>query len=126
MSDSVEIRLELPIPPTINHYYGYVNGDVRRKFITPEGKAFRHHVSLEVMIAGARDKFGKARLAVDIVLNMRSKAGDIDNRVKPLFDALEAANVFDNDRQIDVFHVKRGKIIKDGRAVVRIESITEL
>lgn len=115
-----EITLELPVPPTINHYYGYRKGRVTAKFITAEGKTFRHHVALEVMIAGARGRFGTARLGLDIVLNLKSRAGDIDNRIKPLFDALEHATLYDNDRQIDEFHVTRGRIIKEGRCVVRI------
>ena len=119
----MELTLELPLPPTINHYYGYRNGSVRSKFITEKGKTFRHHVALEVMIARAKNKFKDARLAVDVALNLQSRAGDIDNRIKPLFDALERATVFDNDRQIDEFHVKRGRPIKEGRCVVRITAL---
>ena len=116
----MEIELTLPLPPTINHYYGYRNGSVRSKYITGEGKTFRHHVALEVMIANARDKFKDARLALDVVLNLKTRAGDIDNRIKALFDALEHADVFDNDRQIDEFHVRRGRTMKQGRCLVRI------
>ncbi len=120
-----EITLELPVPPTINHYYGYRNGLVTGKYITPEGKAFRHHVALEVMIAKARDKFGTRRVGIAVLVNLNSRAGDIDNRIKPLFDALERAAVFDNDRQIDEFHVKRGKVIKGGRCVVCIWTLED-
>ncbi len=115
-----EITLELPLPPTINHYYGYRKGSVRNKYITEPGKAFRRQVALEAMVAKAVGRFKDARLALDVVLNLPSRAGDIDNRIKALFDALERAAVFDNDRQIDEFHVKRGKVIKGGRCVVRI------
>ena len=118
-----EITLDLPLPPTINHYYGYRNGSVRNKFITRPGKIFRHHVALEVLVTKAGGVFKGARLALDIVLNFPTRAGDVDNRIKALFDALEHANVFDNDVQIDEFHVKRGKVIKGGRCVVRIWSV---
>ena len=122
-AEATELRLELPLPPTINHYYGYRNGKVRQIYITKDGKAFRHHVALEVMIKGARGRFERNRLALDIELNFQRRGADLDNRIKPLFDALERATLFENDRQIDEFHVKRGENIKGGRCVVRIWSV---
>lgn len=48
---------------------------------------------------------------------------DIDNRIKPLFDALAGAGVFDNDSQIYKFDVERGPVVKGGRVVVTVREI---
>ena len=48
---------------------------------------------------------------------------DIDNRIKPLFDALAGAGVFENDSQIYKFDVERGQVVKGGRVVVTIREI---
>ena len=111
------ITLELPVPPTINHYYGR-NGV--RTFLTKSCKVFRHMVATAVNDAGHRGYFGEQRLAMDITLHLPSRRGDIDNRIKPLLDALEHANLFDNDRQVDSLKIHRGECEKPGKCVVRV------
>ena len=111
------ITLELPIPPSVNHYYG------RRgvqNYLAKSGKVFRHMVATAVNEAGYRGYFGDKRLVIDAVLHLPSRAGDIDNRLKPLLDALEKAELFDNDRQVDSLKVKRGEREKPGKCVVRV------
>jgi crossover junction endodeoxyribonuclease RusA len=48
------------------------------------------------------------------------KGFDIDNRLKPLGDALQLAGVFADDGLIDKITVERGEIIKGGKCIVTL------
>lgn len=50
---------------------------------------------------------------------------DIDNYLKSLNDALCQAGLFDDDSQIDQILVKRGEIIRLGKTLVKIKSLTD-
>ena len=45
---------------------------------------------------------------------------DIDNRIKPLLDALQFAGVYPDDEAIDHLTIKRGEIIKGGQVTVQL------
>jgi Holliday junction resolvase RusA-like endonuclease len=90
------MRARLPYPPTINHYYG-VDPRTHHKYLTHQARSFRKEVW--ALLVG-KEKFGKAKLTMRIDWHQNSKADDIDNRVKPLLDALEHAGTFNNDKQI--------------------------
>ena len=49
---------------------------------------------------------------------------DLDNRVKPLQDALAAAGAFANDEQIDDLHVRRGPVSREGAVLRRVDRDT--
>lgn len=71
-----------------------------------------------------RDKvgsFGNARLSVNIYIHPRSRRiFDLDNCLKAILDALMAANVYDDDSQIDMLSITRSDPRKGGAAVVSI------
>lgn len=114
----VTLKLELPAPPTINHYYGRSRNS-RAFYLTKGAKIYRHEVAVLVNNAGVRGRFGRGRIAVRVDLHL-SHGGDLDNRLKPLLDALEYAEVFTNDRQIDDLRVVRGHPVVGGRCTVQI------
>lgn len=114
------IRLTLPLPPTINHYYG-----VRPrggKYIKPAGVAFRDAVAGIVADAGHKTLEGRVSLFAAIYPADRRRQ-DIDNRAKSLQDALTHAGVWLDDEQIDDLHLVRKEVIKGGMVKV---VITEL
>lgn len=113
------IELTLPVPPSDNRYYGKPKRSPVHKYLTRSAKVFRHEVAVIVNENGYRGRFGRARVAVKIILHLPS-GGDIQNRMKGLFDALEHAEIFDNDRQVDDFRVIRGHPVKGGRCHVTI------
>lgn len=114
--------LNLPLPPSINHYWGQVG---HRRFVSKAGKLFKEQVSDYVAEYNV-PKLGTARLEFEVILYPKDKRKqDIDNRIKALWDALADAGVFDNDEQIDVLIVKRGEIKKGGGCLVLIEVLED-
>lgn len=114
------IVLTLPLPPTINHYYG-----VRPrggKYIKPAGQAFRKAVAEIVAAAGYKTLQGRVSLFAAIYPADRRRQ-DIDNRAKSLQDALTEAGVWLDDEQIDELHLVRREVVRGGLVKV---VITEL
>lgn len=112
--------LNLPLPPSVNHYWG-THG--HRRFVSKAGKEFKLAVQ-EYVIENRVPKLGEKRLQMQVTLYPRDKRKqDIDNRIKALWDALCDAGVYDDDSQIDVLIVQRGEIRKGGACLVMIEEI---
>jgi crossover junction endodeoxyribonuclease RusA len=103
------------MPPSVNHYWG-VNG--KQRFIGKEGKQFRLAVAEAVAEAGIKLE---GRLAIHIALFPANRRRfDIDNRIKPLLDALQNAGCFEDDEQIDELHINRQEITPGGRCTLII------
>lgn len=118
--DAPPLAIVAPIPPTVNHSIG-ARG--KSRFRSSKYKAF-----LKAMLAAVTipDKWDATRrFAVAVVLHFNSnRKCDIDNRVKPLLDALTACGVWDDDSQVDLIMIKRGEKDKDRpRAEIYIRSV---
>ncbi len=112
------IKLELPYPPTVNHYYGQKPRGGR--YIKPEGKAFRVEV-LAIAMQNKACNYVTDDIEVDIeVYTPDKRKRDLDNINKALLDALEAAGVFKDDSQIVKLTSTKRKPVKGGKVVVRI------
>ncbi len=109
--------IELPYPPSVNTYWR-ANG--KRRFISKEGMLFKAAVQA-ICIRDRVQSFGKSRLSVNVYIHPRSKRiFDLDNCLKAILDALMAANVYDDDSQIDMLSITRSDPKKGGAAVVSI------
>jgi crossover junction endodeoxyribonuclease RusA len=122
------IIIELPLPPSLNHYYR-ISYDKRtghqRLSITPAGKNYRHTVA--VFVAAARHPRIEGRLFMSIRWAPPDRRErDIDNLEKPLLDALQRCGVYDRDSQIDTLHVDRGDPVKGGAVTVKIMKRTSM
>lgn len=114
--------LNLPLPPSINHYWGQHG---HRRFVSKSGIKFKIEVQDYVIVHNV-PKLGSARLEMQVTLYPKDRRKqDIDNRIKALWDALASAGVFDNDEQIDVLMIQRGEIRKGGGCLVLIDEINE-
>ena len=112
--------LNLPLPPSVNIYRTIFRN---RMGISKAGREFKAQVS-NYVVEYRVPKLGAARLEMQVILYPRDKRKqDIDNRIKALWDALGDAGVFDDDEQIDILMVSRGKIKKGGGCMVIIEEI---
>lgn len=115
----MHIQLQLPYPPSVNHYWGQAGN---HRFIGKKGKEFRAQVMDAVNEAGIQPLEG--RLAVHIALfppDRRKR--DIDNVLKSLLDACEHAGCYENDSQIDELHITRRDLIKGGACTIIIIQI---
>lgn len=114
------IMLTLPLPPTINHYYGQRPRGGR--YIKPAGMAFRQAVAEIVADAGHKTLQGRVSLFAAIYPADKRRQ-DIDNRAKSLQDALTHAGVWLDDEQIDELHLVRKEVIKGGQVKVFIAEL---
>jgi len=111
------IHLSLPWPPSINGYWRSYQG---RNILSKKGREYKKTVAGIVAVNNAA-KHISGRLAVRVWLHPPTKARrDIDNSLKALLDAMQAAGVYLDDEQIDSLHIQRMGVIKGGIAHVEI------
>lgn len=117
--------LTIPFPPTLNHNIGR-NG--ARYYKDDDYKRFQNQVGWLWLKALPPIWSQTTRYAVAIELIYDSKRRyDVDNRVKPILDALTKAGVWKDDVQVDVIVVARGEIDKARpRAEVTIVALDSL
>ena len=89
-------------------------------YLTDEAEAYRDEVAL--MYDGPHYTEERLRLSVILCPPTRYRV-DLDNRIKPLLDALQAAKAFTDDEQIDELIAIRGQVGKPGGAFVRIDEL---
>jgi crossover junction endodeoxyribonuclease RusA len=90
------MQARLPYPPSINDYYGR-SRKTGAVYLKKPARIFRKQVA---GLLYGRHRFGSARLAIRVDLFPPRYAGDVDNPIKALLDALEHAGTFDNDKQV--------------------------
>lgn len=136
-----DIKLTLPFPPSVNHYWqskAVRSRQTRRwqiiKFLSSRAKAFRVEVNGRVLEQLGIPPKLNGRLAVIVHQHYGPRdekhehsgpAQDIDNCLKSLFDALEHANVYRNDSQIDELLVVKKRRAAIGRVEITIKTIGE-
>lgn len=113
--------LTIPFPPTLNHNIGRRGG---RYYQSGEYKSFLTQVGWLWLKAVPRDwsKESRYSVVVELIYNTRRRY-DVDNRVKPILDALTRAGTWNDDAQVDEILVVRGEVDKERpRAIVWIEA----
>ena len=97
----------MPIPPTINHYYCPRQGSYA-KYIGSEGKIFRQKAFIiknQLNLKTIENQ--KLKISIDFIFNNNYK-NDIDNRIKPLLDALQYVQLIDDDKNIvQIGHINK-------------------
>jgi len=86
----------LPFPPSVNHYWRHVG---HRTLISRTGRAYRQSVLHDVQQLGLRAITGPIKLEV-IATRPDRRRRDLDNLLKSLLDALDHAEVYEDDSQI--------------------------
>lgn len=113
------MKLELPYPPSINHYWRRVGP---RTLISREGRRFRERVMAILAAMGIQPLCG--RLAVEVeVFPPDNRRRDIDNVFKALLDAMEHGGAYADDSQIVRLSIEKRKPVEGGKTIVRIEKL---
>ena len=113
------MTLELPYPPTVNHYWRHNRGMTH---ISTAGKAYRANV--QAVCKQQRVKILTGRLEVRIdVYPPDKRRRDLDNVLKSLLDSLAHGGVYEDDSQIDRLDVMRMPSEKPGKVVVEVEMV---
>lgn len=147
-----DFECELPWAPSINNYYRqgiilpavekvqerirehgwsdffpWLRKQVRTStFLSKAGKNYREACGFLLVrqLRAQGGGVGTSRVAMEVVLHPpTSRAHDIDNFNKAIFDALEHVHVFENDAQIHQLLETKGHPISSGRVEVRIWKI---
>lgn len=110
------IQLVLPYPPTLNHFYARSGTKLYRVKAYTD---FIGYVSWLFKTQSPADwkKTGRFSVKIDVYPPDRRKR-DLDNLVKPIFDALTQGGAWNDDSQIDKFLVRRQAPNKDNPRVV--------
>lgn len=117
--------LELPFPPSVNHYWRSVRiGKATRTLISAPGREFRHQVEQTVMAERKALRIDSG-VAVAVTLHAPdNRRRDLDNfGGKALLDALTHAGVWQDDSQVRRLSMEWGKNIRGGKAVVEIRRL---
>ena len=113
------IELQLPYPPSVNHYWGQRGN---HRFVGKKGQEFR--LEVKVVALERKIKAIEGRLSLKVYLYPPDKRKrDIDNVLKSLLDAMEHAGVYENDSQLDELYIKRCEVVKGGKCVVVITQL---
>lgn len=120
------INIVLPLPPTANSYQPHTNRGGRCiRYHSAEAKTFIGEVKALVMRKKPSQTLtGPLKVLIGIVPK-DNRRQDIDNRIKPLLDALQKAKVFADDSQIKELQVRMNPKDPDkqGYCVVLIDKI---
>lgn len=113
--------LELPYPPSVNHYYcRRATGGV---FIGAHGRDYRDAVIWIAKSLGAKPVHGRLRVRIE-AFPPDNRRRDIDNIFKCLLDSLQHAGLYKDDSQIKELHCKMfDKSAPDGCVIVEVEQI---
>ena len=110
------LELELPYPPSVNHYFRMVG---RRVLISREGRAFRTRVCSTLAALGVRPFDGPLAVQIEIY-PPDNRRRDVDNTLKSLLDALQHGGAYYDDSQIVRLAIEKRQPVEGGRTIVRI------
>ena len=121
------MKLTLPYPPSINHYWRHYRG---RTVISREGRRFREGICDLLATSAQRNgngprkppAGGRIALCMDAFPPDRRRR-DLDNIQKPVLDALERAEVYLDDSQIDLLLTRRRASGKPGHIEVQLDEL---
>lgn len=110
------IQIELPFPPSVNHYWRMWQG---RMLISRQGRAYRNAVAAILRAAGVQPMTGRLAVSIEAFPPDRRKR-DCDNLLKALIDSIQHGGAFPDDSQIVWLLIEKAQIVPGGKVVVCI------
>jgi len=111
----------LPLPPSINNYYGH-NNYINRRYKKPVAKDWELEAGL-LLKQQFKQKLGKQKVELTVHYYFGNGRSDLGNRTKILQDLFEKVAIIDNDRQVWIRHEYKHIDNKDPRVEVEIKNI---
>lgn len=115
---AAQIKLTLPLPPSANRLWRMDKRGFMRK--SQEARDYYELAGLEAIRQGATIR--SCDVAVTLKVYRARKSGDLDNRIKPLLDALQGVVYYD-DKQVVEIHAFRFDDKKNPRIEITIEDL---
>lgn len=113
-------ELELPWPPSLNHYYRHVGP---RVLISREGRQYRERVLAKIRNLNPCALIGQAELHAEFY-PPDNRRRDLDNLLKCVLDTLQHAGLYKDDSQIaKITAIKHEPMPPDGLAYIRINQL---
>jgi crossover junction endodeoxyribonuclease RusA len=110
------LEIELPYPPSINHYWRRVGS---KTLISRQGRRFR--ATVMAILARLQMNPLAGKLVVEVQVHPPdTQRRDLDNVQKALLDALQHGGAYADDSQIIRLEVTKGEPIAGGKTLVRI------
>ena len=114
------LNLELPYPPSINHYYLHTSNSV---ILGAKGKKYRRDAILLLRkYKGHFDVSKKLHVVINVFPPDKRKR-DLDNLTKCLLDSLQHAGIYVDDNQIDWLSIIRRNQIPNGSVQIWISEL---
>ncbi len=113
------LDIELPYPPSMNHYWRRVGP---RVLISREGRRFRERVVTLLAARRLQPLLGPLEVVVAVhPPDLRRR--DIDNLQKALLDALQHGGAYADDSQIVRLTIEKRAPVAGGKTLVRIRNL---
>ena len=112
------MTLELPWPPSVNHYYRHVGP---RVLISREGRIYRETVANRLKASRVRKFTGSVELQIQLYPPDRRRR-DIDNCMKCLLDSLTIGGLYEDDSQIKKMSIEMLEPMEHGMAVLKVKN----
>jgi crossover junction endodeoxyribonuclease RusA len=113
------IEIELPFPPSANHYYRRVGP---RTLISREGRRYRERVCAILARLGLGCFWGSLDMDIE-VYPPDQRRRDADNLQKCLLDSLQHGGLYADDSQIKKLKIEMCGSVRGGRTLVRLAEI---
>lgn len=114
----MRISLELPYPPSINHYYRRVGA---RTIISKEGREYRAKICIQ--LGQPVPLAGPLGMRIDVYPPDRRRR-DVDNIQKPVLDALQHTGIYGDDSQVKDLRTVMHKKQKPGYLLITLWTLT--
>lgn len=115
----VSYEFEMPWPPSVNVWKTPFRN---RMILTKRGREYRKNALDRLVELGLSGELIDCKVKVSLVLRPPAlRKYDIDNFCKSLFDALSKGGFWLDDEQVYSLSIIKGKKIKDGKVLIKVE-----
>lgn len=113
------VTLELPYPPSVNHYWRRVGHKV---LISRQGRDFRARVLAILQPLSLQPLCGPLAVEMDVYPPDR-RVRDLDNLPKGVLDALAQGGLYADDSQVVRLLLVKLSPVRGGKLILRVEEV---